>query len=275
MDYWTSTRTIAAIPAEFIHSAALILGLLIGSFINVVVYRSLLIFSLDEKVSEKINLCYPASHCPSCKHTLKAWQNIPLLSWLILRGRCHYCSIRIPMSYPLVEAMCGLLFFILTFFFVTPLSLLFAFTLCSFLLTLTLIDLKSYLLPDSLTLPLLWIGLLSHTLINGVQLEDAVFGAVAGYLVLWCLYWGFKFVTGREGMGYGDFKLLAALGAWMGWQSLPVICITSSVMGVCIALTGRLAGRTITTIPFGPCLAIAGMISYISQQSPTFWLMFL
>ncbi|WP_330985787.1 MULTISPECIES: A24 family peptidase [Enterobacterales] len=266
---------ITSLPAGFYHTCITILGLLMGSFLNVVVYRlPLMIQNDDTQSAHNFNLSVPASHCPSCKHSLKYWQNIPLLSWLLLHGKCHYCSVTIPKRYTLTEVGCATMFLGLSFLFTTPLSLVSALLLFWFLLALSLIDLATYLLPDSLTLPLLWTGLLMHSISSEVTLQDAVYGAVAGYLMLWILYWGVKLISGKEGMGYGDFKLLAALGAWMGWQMLPYLCILAAMAGIVFALVRVGRYKMLVQIPFGPCLSLAGALVYISQQSRIIWLMF-
>lgn len=219
---------------------ALLLGLVIGSFLNVVIYRYPLMMQADwrQQCHEFLELCpaepaqshfkvfnlaAPGSHCPQCKHPISALQNIPVLSYAIQGGKCRHCSARIPLRYPAVELLVALLSVLVVYQFgFTWLSLaLLVFTW--FLVVLTLIDMDHQLLPDDLTLPLLWLGLLVNSQGLVTDLQSAVFGAIGGYLVLWCVYWGFKLLTGKEGMGYGDFKLLAALGAWMGWQALPQI----------------------------------------------------
>jgi prepilin signal peptidase PulO-like enzyme (type II secretory pathway) len=162
----------------------------------------------------------------------------------------------------------------LSFLFTMPLSLLSALILFWFLLALSLIDLATYLLPDRLTLPLLWAGLLVHSISGEVTLQDALYGAAAGYMALWLLYWGVKIVSGKEGMGYGDFKLLAALGAWVGWQMLPYLCILAALAGIVFALVRMGVYKMSEQIPFGPCLAMAGALIYISQESNIVWLMF-
>ncbi|WP_235173561.1 prepilin peptidase [Rahnella perminowiae] len=266
---------ITSLYGGFYHTAVAILGLLMGSFLNVVVYRlPLMIQNSGAPAGSRFNLSFPASHCPACKHSLKYWQNIPLLSWLLLRGRCHYCGIAISKRYPFTEIICAALFLGISFLFVTPVSLVSALLLFWFLLALSLIDLATYLLPDRLTLPLLWAGLLIHSVSGNVSLQDSVYGAAAGYIALWTLYWGVKLVSGKDGMGYGDFKLLAALGAWVGWQMLPCLCILAALTGIVFALIRVVFYKLSGQIPFGPCLALAGALVYISQESKTLWLMF-
>ena len=270
---WQQIGYITSLPGGFYHGSLAVLGLLMGSFLNVVVYRLPLMILHDEQYADNFNLSLPASHCPSCKHPLKSWQNVPVLSWLVLRGRCHYCASAIPKRYPLTEAGCAILFLALSFLFTTPQSLLGALILFWILLALSLIDLATYLLPDRLTLPLLWAGLLFHSVYGEVTLQDALYGAVAGYLALWFLYWGVKLVSGKAGMGSGDFKLLAALGAWVGWQMLPYLCIFAALAGIIFALIRINLFKMPEQTPFGPCLAFAGALIYISQESNTIWLM--
>lgn len=249
-----------------------LLGLLVGSFLNVVIHRLPLMLErqwrqecagLNDTAGPDepaFNLCRPRSRCPHCQHQLGALDNIPLLSWLWLRGRCRYCRGPISRRYPLVElASAGLAMLALWRFGVSP-ALVGALIMSWALLCLTLIDLDHLLLPDDLTLPLLWLGLLLN--LNGlfVPLEDAVLGAVFGYGVLWSLYWLFKLATGKEGMGYGDFKLLAALGAWFGWQSLLPILLLASFSGALAGLA-LMASRKLgqdRVLPFGPALALGG-----------------
>lgn len=272
---WLQLTYITSLPDGFFHTCVAVLGLLLGSFLNVVVYRlPLMIHNEGQLTGHGFNLSLPASHCPACKHPLKYWQNIPVLSWLLLRGKCHYCAAAISKRYPLTEAGCAAMFLGLSFLFTTPLSLLSALLLFWFLLALSLIDLATYLLPDRLTLPLLWAGLLVHSISEEVTLQDALYGAAAGYMALWLLFWGVKIVSGKEGMGYGDFKLLAALGAWVGWQMLPYLCILAALAGIVFALVRMGLYKMSDQIPFGPCLAMAGALIYISQESKIVWLMF-
>ncbi len=221
----------------------------------------------------RYNLLVPRSHCPQCKTPLRAVDNIPIASWLALRGKCAHCATRISGRYPIVEALTAVLSAIVAWKFgptwQTALALVFTWTL----IALTFIDADTTLLPDDLTLPLLWLGLLASAFGFFVPLKDAVIGAAAGYVVLWSIYWLFKLTTGKEGMGYGDFKLLAALGAWMGWKALLPIVLLSSLVGAVvgialIALARR--GREIP-IPFGPYLAAAGMIVLLAGDRLTRW----
>lgn len=267
-------------------AVSLILGLLVGSFINVVIYRLprqlaatwrrdsqefLEIEPDSEAVPESLNVVFPASHCPQCGAPIKAIHNIPLLSYLLLRGRCAHCRAAISLQYPLVELVSGLLTLMVVYQFgltgTTALALVFSWSL----LALTGIDFNEQLLPDGITLPLLWLGLLVN--VNGLftSLDSAVIGAAAGYLSLWSVFWLFKLVTGKEGMGHGDFKLLAALGAWLGWQQLLLIVLVSSLVGavvglLMVVLLGR--DRQIP-IPFGPYLAAAGWIALLWGETLT------
>ena len=200
--------------------ASAVLGGMVGSFLGVVAERVPAMVREEEGCG---NLLFPSSHCPVCQHALAAWENIPLVSWLLLRGRCSQCKTAIPLRIFLVELVSAL-FFGLTAWCMPDVQALFSlWLLAGFLLPLTMIDWRHQLLPDCLTQPLLWAGLLLHAFDHQLPLRDALLGAVAGYMSLWLLYWAFRLATGREGLGYGDFKLLAALGAWCGWQALPTI----------------------------------------------------
>lgn len=259
-------------------SCALLLGLLIGSFLNVVVYRlpkMLLrdwqtqareILSLSvEAQSETFNLVLPNSRCPHCSHEIKPWENIPLFSYLFLRGKCSACKTHINLRYPLVELSCGLLSAYIAWHFGFTWQTGAMLILTWGLLAMSLIDADHQLLPDVLVLPLLWLGLIVNQFGLFTTQADALWGAIAGYLSLWSVYWLFKLVTGKEGMGYGDFKLLAMLGAWGGWQILPLTILLSSLVGAMlgvIMLKLRNA-QTSTPIPFGPYLAIAGWIALL------------
>jgi len=258
-------------------------GLVIGSFLNVVIYRLPLMLEQDWKKQAQMilepdgvippsthpfNLIFPNSHCPSCDHEIRAWENIPVISYLFLRGKCSNCGIHISIRYPLIEALTALITcMVLSKFGLTPASG-FALVLSWCLICLALIDYDHQLLPDNITLPLLWLGLIANYFTALVDFRDAFWGAVIGYMVLWLLYWAFKLITGKEGMGYGDFKLLAALGAWMGWQSLPTITIVSSlsgaiILGALIIFFGRDRQQPFS---FGPYLAIAGWITLMWQD---------
>jgi len=268
----TFATTFATYPT-LLYGCAALLGLLIGSFINVVIYRLPIMLertwqaqiseSRSELSSETFNLAVPRSRCPTCSAQLSALENVPVLSYLALRGRCRHCKSAIPRRYLLVELGASLISVLIVMTFGYTLSAL-AYLIFSWcLLALSLIDLDHYLLPDDITLPLLWLGLLVSATGLGlpdVSLSDSVVGAAAGYLSLWSLFWAFLFATGKEGLGYGDFKLLAALGAWLGWQALLPILLLSSLTGAVIGLAliafgGRERGAP---LPFGPFLAVAG-----------------
>ncbi len=257
--------------------AALLFGLLIGSFLNVVVYRLPVMAQreLDNYIAheagkelphqDRFNLMVPRSACPHCGHRITALENIPIVSWLFLRGKCSSCKAPISARYPVVEAVTGLLSAVLVWKLGSGWLGLAGLVFTYFLIAMTLIDYDTKTLPDDLTYPLLWLGLLIN--LNGtiVPLRDAVIGAMAGYVSLWAVYWLFKLVTGKEGMGYGDFKLLAALGAWMGWAMLPTIIILSSVVGAVVGVSLIVFARRDRNnpIPFGPYLAAAGMIALL------------
>lgn len=252
-----------------------LLGLLVGSFLNVVIHRLPRMMEADwqgqcaelrgEAVPEgaRYNLAVPRSACPACGHQITALENIPLFSWLGLRGRCSACGTAISVRYPLIELLTGLLSAAVAWKWGVSPQTLGALLLVWTLIALAFIDLDTTLLPDDLTLPLIWLGLLFNLGGHFASLSDAVIGAVAGYLVLWAVYWGFKLLTGKDGMGYGDFKLLSAIGAWLGWQLLPVTILLSSVVGaaVGIALVVLVKHDRRMPIPFGPYLAGGGLVA--------------
>ena len=252
-----------------------ILSLLVGSFLNVVAYRlpimmrhqaedDYLEFSDQEPKERKLfNLSSPHSACPKCKSPIKPWQNIPVISYLWLKGKCNNCKTPISPRYPSVELATALLGLLVAYEFGATWQCAALLVFSYFLVALTLIDMDEYLLPDSLTLPLVWIGLFANSFALFTSLENAVYGAIAGYLSLWSIYWLFKIVTGKEGMGFGDFKLLAAIGAFLGWQALPVVILLSSVVGAVVGILGIvILGRDKNiAIPFGPYLAAAGFIT--------------
>ncbi|NVK44251.1 MAG: prepilin peptidase [Oceanospirillaceae bacterium] len=262
---------------------AFVFSLLVGSFLNVVIYRLPLMMErewqamameaqadgtaqLPEPESgEPFNLAVPASRCPQCGHRIRWYENIPLLSYLALRGKCSSCSARIPLRYPLVELITGLTSAMVVWHFGLNAQGISLMLLSWGLIALTFIDLDHQLLPDRITLPLLWLGLILNSFGLFTSLQSALWGAVIGYLSFWSIYWIFKLLTGKEGMGYGDFKLLAALGAWCGVQQLPLIILLSSVVGVILALALMLLRRhqASNPLPFGPYLAIAGWIAVI------------
>mgnify|MGYP000335853911 CR=1 FL=1 len=265
-------------------AAALLLGLLIGSFLNVVVYRLPVMMQREWQAQAKeillvpadtstpaFNLLLPNSSCPHCSHEIKPWENIPVISYLFLRGKCSNCKALISMRYPLVELACGLLSAFIAWHFGFTWQAGAMLLLTWGLLAMSLIDVDHQLLPDSLVLPLLWLGLIANSFGLFTNLENALWGAIAGYLSLWSVYWLFKLVTGKEGMGYGDFKLLAMLGAWGGWQVLPLTILLSSLVGAVLGLIMlRLRNaETSTPIPFGPYLAIAGWIALLWGEQIT------
>lgn len=257
-----------------------LIGLMVGSFLNVVIHRlpKMMECSWQQQCAElrgepapelaPYTLVAPRSACPNCQHTLRAWENIPVVSYLMLRGKCSACRAPISPRYPIIEAVTALLSAYAAWHFGYGLAAVGACALIWAQIALTAIDLDTQLLPDDITLPLIWAGLLLN--LNGafVPLPDALIGAVAGYLALWSVYWLFKLLTGKEGMGYGDFKLLAALGAWLGWQMLPLIIILSSLVGAVVGILLIVAtkhGRNVP-IPFGPYLAGGGLIALFWGQ---------
>jgi len=265
---------LAALPPVFLVACAALLGLLVGSFLNVVVHRLPRMMEFEEAnyIAElrndplphpgRYNLMVPRSACPHCGHAIASWENIPVISYLFLRGRCSACKAPISARYPLVELCAGVLSALAAWHFGPTWQGIAALALIWALIALTLIDADTQLLPDQITLPLLWLGLLLNLNSVFVPLADAVVGAMAGYLLLWSAYWLFKLVRGKEGMGYGDFKLMAALGAWFGWQALPALVLLSSVVGVVFGVANialRRQGRD-TPFPFGPFIAGAGLI---------------
>jgi len=273
MNSWT---LLAEQPAYFTALAA-VLGLLFGSFINVVVYRLPImlerqwqreaqeVLGLPTTEHERFDLCLPASRCPHCGHSIRAWENIPVLSYLALRGRCSACKQPISARYPLVELACALLSVAVAWHSGPGVAAMALLLFTWSLLALSLIDHDQQLLPDVLVLPMLWLGLIVNAFDTVVPLAHAIWGAVAGYLSLWAVYWVFKLITGKEGMGYGDFKLLALIGAWGGWQVVPLTLMLSSVVGAVVGVCLlRLRKHSIgTAIPFGPYLAIAGWIAVL------------
>ena len=252
-----------------------LLGLCVGSFLNVVIHRLPKMMEQDwhaqcadlrgetPSTATALTLARPRSRCPSCGHQITALENIPIISYLLLRGRCSSCGTSISPRYPVVEAVTGLLSAYAVWHFGPTLQGAGALLLIWALIALTGIDFDTQLLPDSITLPLLWLGLAFNLAGTYVDLFSAVIGAMIGYLTLWSVFWLFKLATGKEGMGFGDFKLLAALGAWLGWQMLPAIILLSSIVGAVVGISLIVAtrhGRN-TPIPFGPYLAAAGVIA--------------
>ena len=269
-------------------SLSIVFGLIVGSFLNVVIHRlpkmmerewhnnCLELQGKEIPETTKYTLAQPRSACPNCGHKITALENIPVISYFfLLRGKCSGCKTAISMRYPLIEALTGVLVGLVSWKFGYTSMTLFAWIFTFALITLTFIDFDTQLLPDDITLPLLWLGLLFNLSHGFADLKSAVIGAMAGYLILWSIYWAFKLITGKEGMGYGDFKLLAAIGAWFGWQLLPAVILLSSVLGAVIGislivLTKR--GREIP-MPFGPFLAIGGIAAlFLGPQLVSYYL---
>lgn len=271
-------QTLENNPA-FLIAAAGLLGLLVGSFLNVVIYRlpimmerawrrecaAYLQSNESEGTAPAFNLILPGSHCPNCQKPIRAHENIPLLSYLLLKGRCAKCRAPIPLRYPLVEGLTGLISALIAWHFGYSLQTAFALILSWSLICLSFIDFDQQLLPDSITLPLLWLGLFLSLFNVFTDSQASISGAMAGYLSLWSVYQLFKLSTGKEGMGYGDFKLLAMLGAWLGWQMLPAIILLSSLVGALVGVTMTVFFKhdRHIPIPFGPYLAIAGWIALL------------
>ncbi len=261
--------TLLGSPALFA-GVCLLLGLLVGSFLNVVVHRLPVMLQRQWQVdcggaaaTDRYDLLAPASHCPHCKAPIAWRHNIPLLGWLWLRGRCAACKAPISARYPLLELTAGVLAAAVAVRFGPGITAVAAIGLSLTLLTLTLIDIDHMLLPDAITLPGIWAGLLVNLGGTFTDLRSAVIGAVAGYLVLWLVYHLFKWLTGKDGMGYGDFKLLALLGAWLGWQALPACILLASLVGTVYGLGAilRQGQNRQQPFPFGPFLAVAGWIN--------------
>lgn len=266
---------------------AAVVGLCVGSFLNVVIHRLPRMMEAQwkaecaalegrEPAEEPVfNLVTPRSRCPSCGTPIGALQNIPVVSWIALGGKCAACKARISVRYPAVELAGGALAVLVALRFGYSAALAPALAYAWALLALTFIDLDTQLLPDDITLPLLWLGLLANTFGVYTDLRSAVFGAVAGYLVLWTVYWGFRLIAKKEGMGYGDFKLLAAIGAWTGWQVLPAVILVAAGLGAVLGSIALWLARkgTDTRIPFGPYLALGGIVGLLwGRQAVTAWL---
>lgn len=292
MEYFTSASIYFSYLNEntdiFLLSVFL-LSLLVGSFLNVVIHRLPIILTnewtsdcreflseqtkteegKEDKPVEVFNIATPRSQCPNCQHKITAIENIPIISWIFLRGRCSSCHKKISIRYPLIELSTALFSILVAYTFGVQWFTLAALVLTWSMISLALIDFDTQLLPDNITLPIMWMGVLMSLLsISPTSLEDSVIGLLLGYLSLWSIYHLFKIITGKEGMGYGDFKLLALLGAWLGWQSLPLILFLSAVVGSIIGISLILfLGRDKNIpIPFGPYLASAGFISLIWGQ---------
>ena len=271
---------IATTPWLYI-TAAVLLGLCIGSFLNVVIHRMPKIMEARWRAecaelnneappkAERYNLVAPRSRCPACGHQIGALENVPILSYLALGGKCSACGARISIRYPVIEgitgAITGYIAWHFGFTFAAAGAMLFTWTM----IALAFIDLDTFYLPDDLTLPLVWMGLIFAVIGGFTDLASAVIGAAAGYVSLWLVFWVFKFATGKEGMGYGDFKLLAAIGAWLGWKMLPLVILLSSfvgaIVGILLMVLAR-RGRNVP-IPFGPYLAVAGLIALFHGEA--------
>jgi leader peptidase (prepilin peptidase)/N-methyltransferase len=263
-------------PVAFIAAVSAI-SLAVGSFLNVVIHRlpkmlerewraeSAALQGTEVEPGPRYNLIVPRSQCPSCGHVLSAIENIPLLSYLALRGKCHACKARIPLRYPLVETLTVVFSAFIAWHYGYGWQALAALGFTWALLAAAFIDLDTYYLPDNITLPLLWGGLLVNLGGTFADLQAAVIGAAAGYLVLWSVFWAFKLLTSKEGMGYGDFKLAGAIGAWLGWKLLPAVILIASVAGAVIGILMIVLGRRERNvpIPFGPFLAIAGIVAML------------
>ncbi|MCB1692176.1 MAG: prepilin peptidase [Pseudomonadales bacterium] len=286
------TEYLAALQAAYpilVYAIVLMFGMIFGSFLNVVIHRLPVMMERDWQAqarevlgqepslaTEPYNLVVPRSACPGCGRQIKAIENIPVVSYLFLRGRCAGCGMHISARYPAVELATGILFvLVVAKLGLTPAGLA-GVTLTFALIGASMIDYDHQLIPDDISLPLMWLGLIVNYFDVIVGFRDAFWGAVAGYLCLWTVYQAFKLVTGKEGMGYGDFKLLAALGAFMGWQMLPLIVILSSFVGAIIGGALIVFGRDRShPIPFGPYLAIAGFIALLwGHELTTTWLQF-
>jgi leader peptidase (prepilin peptidase)/N-methyltransferase len=279
--------TLLAQNSTLFITISVIFGLLVGSFLNVVIYRMpkimerewhnncLELQGLEIPEQPKFSISKPRSACPHCGHKITALENIPVISYLFLRGKCSSCQAKISPRYPLIEALTGLLIGLVSWKFGYSSLTLFAWLFTFALIALTFIDFDTQLLPDDITLPLLWLGLFVNLNSGFTDLKSAVIGAIAGYSILWSIYWVFKLVTGKEGMGYGDFKLLAAIGAWFGWQLLPAVILLSSIVGVIIGvglIIYAKRGREVP-MPFGPFLALGGIAAlFYGQQLAGYYL---
>ncbi len=270
----------------FFYSFVVLAGLCIGSFLNVVIVRIPVMMERQwqahcqeikrenvagdtgddkEKTAKPYNIATPRSHCQHCGYSLRVWENIPLISFILLRGKCSACGVGISLRYPAVELLTAIMTVFVVWHFALSVQMVAALLLTWVLIVLSFIDYDTQLLPDSITLPLLWLGLIVNISATFTVLSSAVLGAIIGYLSLWSIYYIFKYFTGKEGLGFGDFKLLAALGAWFGWQQLAIIIFLSSFVGAMIGILLILLGKQAASkpIPFGPYLALAGWVSMI------------
>jgi leader peptidase (prepilin peptidase)/N-methyltransferase len=269
-------------PILFI-TMSLVLGLVIGSFLNVVILRMppLLEYGWKKDFSEFTEkpfdekkppgISFDRSHCPHCKNQLLIRHNIPLFGYLFLRGKCGFCSQKISLRYPLIELLTGILTSFMAYYFGVGIEFIAAVLLVWFLIVITWIDLDTFLIPDQLSLTLLWLGLFFSLFSFSIAPEVAIIGALVGYLSLWLVFHLFKLLTGKEGMGYGDFKLLAAGGAWLGYEPLITVLLVSSFSGLVIAVIQKLAGSQEQKIPFGPYLSIGIVVSYLAGNQLMYW----
>jgi leader peptidase (prepilin peptidase)/N-methyltransferase len=271
-------------PSVLVTFASLI-GIIIGSFLNVVIHRLPKMMEqawkneleeLQGKASSHptYNLLTPQSSCPACNNTIRFYENIPIISYLALKGKCSYCAHPISLRYPAIELLSGLLTGYIAWQFGWSIYTIAASIFALSMLTLTCIDLETQLLPDNITLPLIWLGLIFNIHHEFTAIESAVMGAILGYLVLWGVYWIFKLITHKEGMGYGDFKMLAAIGAWLGIEALPLVIViasfTASIVGITLILLKK--QNRASTIPFGPYLALSAMILLFNTSTLTRWI---
>jgi leader peptidase (prepilin peptidase)/N-methyltransferase len=278
-------------PMSF-YITVVVFSLMIGSFLNVVVYRLPQMmhnswymdcreFLADELINvpakkiEPLTLSIPNSTCPKCDHKIRFYENIPVISWLILRGKCSQCKNNISIRYPLVETATALLSLVIALQFGPSIETLLLLILTWGLISLTLIDFDHMLLPDQIVMPLLWLGLLVNLNATFVPINDAIIGAVVGYMSLFLIFWLFKFLTGKEGMGYGDFKLFALFGAWIGWQLLPILILMASVVGAIVGISLMMFKKhqREQAIPFGPYLAISGWVTLLWGKEISAWYM--
>jgi len=287
MNFFTDIIHIMEQTPWFFYICITTVGLMVGSFLNVVIYRLPIMMERnfeeeyqdyfhpesEQPKKEKFNLMVPASHCPKCNHKISAWENIPILSYLILRGKCHKCGLPISMRYPIIEGFTAIMTFITAYHFGPSVAALGAVLLTWCLIAISGIDFDKMLIPDEIVLPLIWIGLLFN--INGTytDLTSAVIGAILGYMILWCFYWGFKLCTGKEGMGYGDFKLTACFGAWLGYKMLGIVIIGSALVGAIVGFMtmAKTNNGKSKPIPFGPYIALAGFVGMLYGKNINEW----